>query len=324
MNHQKPHLFKTYAHHQRPRNTVTRNGYGHNEHQYQDPLEDAGPADDCLIWEVARATSAAPSYFNPIKIGRNKYIDGGFGVNNPSSSIFLEVSQMNHDRNEANKLSVSIGTGISRFTLCPTGRFNKPIGWLQGAKKVSTDCENDFALMRNMTRGRHMFFRFNVPEKSADPDTQRPSKIKRATRYLHNLFGKDLQPLDRGLSKIKLDEWKKEGFWRKESTKDEIKRITDSYVTEVNINAQLEKVARLMVEHRRRRAEDQPRWEAYALGIRYTCALKYVGCQDEVYKDRDALRRHLIEDHEYLKGPEDTEDGLEILLEQGRYIEYHH
>ena len=35
------------------------------------------------IWEAARATSAAPSYFEPLKIGDRKLVDGGLAANNP-------------------------------------------------------------------------------------------------------------------------------------------------------------------------------------------------------------------------------------------------
>ena len=37
------------------------------------------------IWEAARATSAAPSFFDSIKIGEygEEFTDGGTGANNP-------------------------------------------------------------------------------------------------------------------------------------------------------------------------------------------------------------------------------------------------
>jgi len=42
----------------------------------------------CKIWQAARATSAAPTFFKRIKIGRKQeYIDGGMGCNNPSEVV---------------------------------------------------------------------------------------------------------------------------------------------------------------------------------------------------------------------------------------------
>ena len=35
------------------------------------------------LWEAARATSAAPYYFPPIKVGHYELVDGGLGANNP-------------------------------------------------------------------------------------------------------------------------------------------------------------------------------------------------------------------------------------------------
>lgn len=39
---------------------------------------------DIKIWEAARATSAAPTFFGPITVGGFELIDGGMGANNPS------------------------------------------------------------------------------------------------------------------------------------------------------------------------------------------------------------------------------------------------
>jgi patatin-like phospholipase/acyl hydrolase len=35
------------------------------------------------IWEAARATTAAPTYFPRMKLGKHDYVDGGLGYNNP-------------------------------------------------------------------------------------------------------------------------------------------------------------------------------------------------------------------------------------------------
>jgi patatin-like phospholipase/acyl hydrolase len=47
---------------------------------------------DCKIWEAARATSAAPTFFKRIEIGREQpFIDGGLGRNNPSRLLLDEA-----------------------------------------------------------------------------------------------------------------------------------------------------------------------------------------------------------------------------------------
>ncbi|KDR66070.1 hypothetical protein GALMADRAFT_28572, partial [Galerina marginata CBS 339.88] len=46
------------------------------------------PHSNCKIWEAARATSAAPTFFKRIEIGRDQpFIDGGLGRNNPSRVV---------------------------------------------------------------------------------------------------------------------------------------------------------------------------------------------------------------------------------------------
>ncbi|GAB7349121.1 hypothetical protein MBLNU459_g8067t1 [Dothideomycetes sp. NU459] len=73
---------------------------------------------DCATWEAARATSAAPTFFRPIKINGLIYIDGGLQANNPSYQAWLEVNAM-HQKNPERCQStrggiqcfVSIGTG---------------------------------------------------------------------------------------------------------------------------------------------------------------------------------------------------------------------
>lgn len=41
---------------------------------------------DIKIWQAARATSAAPSYFSSIRVGDRELVDGGLGANNPFGS----------------------------------------------------------------------------------------------------------------------------------------------------------------------------------------------------------------------------------------------
>jgi predicted patatin/cPLA2 family phospholipase len=45
----------------------------------------------CTILEVARATSAAPTYFPEKGIDGNMYVDEGIGYNNPSEEAIREV-----------------------------------------------------------------------------------------------------------------------------------------------------------------------------------------------------------------------------------------
>jgi patatin-like phospholipase/acyl hydrolase len=70
---------------------------------------DADPFPAC-IWQVARATSAAPTYFLPIEIDDVLYGDGGMGWNNPTKEAIAEARNIWPDRPIG--ILISIGTGL--------------------------------------------------------------------------------------------------------------------------------------------------------------------------------------------------------------------
>jgi Patatin-like phospholipase len=72
--------------------------------------------DQCSIWQAARSTSAAPSYFPPAWVEvpppGGWYIDGGLKRNNPSEVAFAEAKR--HWKSMKHISIVSIGTGIQK------------------------------------------------------------------------------------------------------------------------------------------------------------------------------------------------------------------
>lgn len=70
------------------------------------PLE---PLENPYIWEVARATSAANSYFKPYKLGTAMtLLDGGVFANNPAMCAYAEAKRLWPDEEIT---VISIGTG---------------------------------------------------------------------------------------------------------------------------------------------------------------------------------------------------------------------
>jgi predicted acylesterase/phospholipase RssA len=71
--------------------------------------------DRCPIWQAARATSAAPSYFPPawveVPVPGGWFIDGGLKSNNPSAVGLKEAKRVWKARQV---LIVSIGTGVQK------------------------------------------------------------------------------------------------------------------------------------------------------------------------------------------------------------------
>jgi hypothetical protein len=70
--------------------------------------------DDCTIWEAGRATSAASSFFDPIKIGQfqKSFVDGGTGCNNPVEKVYEEALNIwGLGATKQIQCIVSVGTG---------------------------------------------------------------------------------------------------------------------------------------------------------------------------------------------------------------------
>ena len=71
---------------------------------------------ECPLWQAARATSAAPTFFKPMSIDRPRppiiYVDGGMGYNNPSEVALNEARRIWPSCTQFGL--VSIGTGRSK------------------------------------------------------------------------------------------------------------------------------------------------------------------------------------------------------------------
>lgn len=70
------------------------------------------------IWEAARATSAATSFFDPITIGSETFVDGATGANNPIQELMIEAYNLWSKKRPSWRIEdnlqcvVSIGTGM--------------------------------------------------------------------------------------------------------------------------------------------------------------------------------------------------------------------
>ena len=153
----KPYLFRTYANLHRSDDLEAR--------QFD---RNPGQAHDIPIWQVARATSAAPTYFKPVVIDGLEYIDGGFGANNPCAEIYDEVKRMNNHYEKCVHFILSIGTGknkkLNRFQGHGIGRY---WNYLNFARKWATDSEKTHDQMLRDKRNSAFQFhycRLNVEE----------------------------------------------------------------------------------------------------------------------------------------------------------------
>ena len=122
---------------------------------------------DCKIWEAARATSAAPTFFKRIEIGNKQpFIDGGLGCNNPSKLV-LKEAQVVFPTHQIGCL-VSIGAGQAEVISIRTpGFFQRimPTDVNDALKAMSTDCEathEDMSLL--FASSPNIYFRINIEQ----------------------------------------------------------------------------------------------------------------------------------------------------------------
>ncbi|MCJ1470616.1 hypothetical protein MMC07_009262 [Pseudocyphellaria aurata] len=308
-----PYIFRTYK---------------KNLHESEDTAEtlvrNPGLAQDVPIWQVARATSAAPSYLAPLKIGDLEYMDGGMGANNPCEELYHEVRRMNNKSDTCVRVILSVGTGKNnktarRFSGKSQG-LSRYWNYLNWAKKWATDSEQVHMRMLNW-RGRDKFqyFRLNV---------------------------------DTGLDKMKLDEWRCRGALRttagkaikslrslqkssqetsngnnkpvneasaaevnvhpparpkttipvwlqpKNRTLELIRKKTNTYLARNDVKLWLENCAKILVDMRRERVmNDRHRWEKTCFSAWYQCQVE--GCQraEKEYDHPEAFRCHLKDKH---------------------------
>lgn len=247
----RPHLFRTYDHLSSDRPAPF--------------LRNLGDADSAPIWQVARATSAFPYYFNYATIQDEKYRDGGAGFNNPSLEAFAEISdihryrpeyiekarnheslaprkdltrhrtkeqseheaQKNRDPGDAIAVFVSIGSGKRPL---PDLRSSKA---LPGLKTLEGIYQNTTWTAWTYTERAH-------------------EEIERATWRTSTAYYR--LNAGEGMGNMRIDEWKKKSFRGKHvnTTLELIAQETDRYLDEPRTKEDLQSCAEKLVRFRRK------------------------------------------------------------------------
>lgn len=167
---------------------------------------------NCKIWEAARATTAAPTFFKRIAIGeegraKEEFIDGAVGCNNPTNQV-LEEARNIFGNDMAVGCLVSIGTGHpGTIGLSTPDSFQKvlPTKLIGVMKSITTDCENAaHGLSLRFKELPNFYFRLNATH---------------------------------GVGSISLEEWEKMG---------DVEMHTKAYMEEVAISASINAVVNLL------------------------------------------------------------------------------
>lgn len=142
----------------------------------------------CTIWEAARATSAASSFFSHIDIGSQRFTDGATECNNPVEDLLDEANEIWPGALDRVARIVSIGTGKPKLEAF--GKNLIEVG--KTLVRISTDTERVAERFERFSHDRGLdgaYFRFNVTQGLEDVGLEsydQQGKIWAATNHYLN------------------------------------------------------------------------------------------------------------------------------------------
>jgi predicted acylesterase/phospholipase RssA len=150
-----------------------------------DDAVNALSSSECTIWQAVRATSAAATFFDPIEIGRQQFVDGAIGLNNPVEVVLDEAKSIWPDAIPRIQCIVSIGTGVP--DLKDFGDNLKEV--VDTLRAISTETEKTERRFFNYHKligidGR--YFRYNVQQGLGEvglDEHEKLDKVEAATEY---------------------------------------------------------------------------------------------------------------------------------------------
>lgn len=165
--------------------------------------------DKTCIWEAARATSAAPTFFKPISIGtpRVQYVDAGLGFNNPTDLAIREAHRLYPGREVGLVLSIGAGRG-------GVVQIGKPNGWVP------------FGLATRIAIAKALASLITNAERTHDGVYRQFSATT-----TKNVYGR--LNVDRGMEMIGLEEWKKE---------EQMAGVTTAYLSNAQVGRELQSI----------------------------------------------------------------------------------
>ena len=250
-----------------------------------------GDPSQLAIWKVARATSAAPKYFAPIEIEsgdgiKHRFVDGGFGCNNPTREIYDDVVHK-HGENSLG-LVVSIGTG---------------------------ETELKHTRQRNHVRDTfyNLWLATKLPTRTTRVNEDMDTFSKReGFDYIRFYGGKQL-------GEMAMDEWKSHkvralmGRRSSESGQKTLNKISDAvddYLKDRKVKGKLRNAAQLLVERRRLRVRDASKWDRFASFSYYSCESEWHECTNPRWRTVDEFREHIKKEHRVNSKPEVIEKHI--------------
>ena len=271
-----PYIFRTYGTQAPPWDPSS-------SRKRQRPFRNLGGPAMLPIWKVARATSAAPGYFPPIRIETDNgskvitFKDGGFGSNNPSEEAYRDILNKHGGIVHMGPF-ISIGTGIT-----PLDMFGRRSDNLSTA---IVNAKTAFKLpSRTLRAHENMVWHANEDDEERFP-----------------YFRFDGGPK---LGEVDLGEWESHRFTRitgrdessGRKTLEKIETAVAVYLQDREVQKELTECAKLLVKRRRLRTRDMSEWDRYASYSHYVCDMKK--CDKRRWNTALGFKEHLRRDHKF-------------------------
>jgi len=161
------------------------------------------------IRQIARATSAAPTYFPPFHLVRDgqdyALVDGGVFVNNPAMAAYVEARRLYPD--VKNVVVVSVGTGDRQDNISYAEAKNWGLlGWAKRIVPVLMDSVSEAVDYELSSLPECTYYRLqvpNLPQNAADMDNVTPENIASLQKIAKDYIARESALLDKIASDLR-------------------------------------------------------------------------------------------------------------------------
>lgn len=161
------------------------------------------PEDDFALSEVARATSAAPTYFEPSPLGKRALVDGGVFAVNPAMCAFADV--LRHRPGEEIVL-LSLGTGErTRKRNFDEIKDWGLVAWARPILEVVFDGVSDavdYQLRQALDEDHYWRLQVELSQASDDLDDASEVNLRRLRRHAEDLIEAGSATIDAALAAL--------------------------------------------------------------------------------------------------------------------------
>jgi patatin-like phospholipase/acyl hydrolase len=159
--------------------------------------------EDFPLSEVARATSAAPTYFEPLELGSQTLVDGGVFAANPAMCAFAEVMRF---QPAADVVLLSLGTG--QRTRKRRFADVKDWGLIEWAKPIldvvfdGVSDAVDYQLQHSLDEGKYWRLQVELTNASDDLDDANPENIEALRAHAEQLIADRSADIDAAIAAL--------------------------------------------------------------------------------------------------------------------------